>query len=1376
MRLRLLLSIFSLLLPIFSEVHGAPGKVMEAEPPDVEPRNALDLARAAYPLSARYELPTFSAEEQRRIRALAARTRPMYSGIGRELSLAPRNWVRVGRRDGFDVWQVQIRSPQAVELQVHFSDFDLDERSFVNVYSVAATRRRVQRYTGRGPGDGGRFWSQPTTGDVIVVEFWTPVAARLKPHAFPFANARISHTFRREDGSLQGIAPAPGADAGVGVGGAQEDPCPAFNSVCDYPQASTQSRRSTARYWTVNSMGRRSGACTGTLINNESGDGTLYFLTAWHCVDDVVESVGTPRGKFINATFEFSQDGCGSPRVTGENARFVVAHRRGDYALLRIEGALSGAGSYTLSGWDPDFQPNGTTVSTVHHASAGRFFTNNQKYAEATIESRWHLSGQEQGRTVFSSGCMADGCSHYQINYTLGKGTAGASGASVVRGGGNAARIVGVLTHVDAGSCRGNASAFAKIYEDGRVRGALTYGAAYYKGDGAAAGFDDSASPDYEYVGPPHLYPPLEGSVSVGGSVTGTIESTQDRDWFQVTLEEGRLYRFDLEGADSQRGTLANPYLYLTRTDRRTLAENNDGGRGRNARLGYAPPVAGDYYLRVLAVAGTGTYTLSVSRARDDVAGGRDTTATIAVAAGATTTATGTIDFPGDEDWFRATLAAGRRYRFDLEGAQTAKGTLVDPFLSVRGSDGEPLLHGDDVVPGVQRNSRLSYAPPASGLYYIVADAWNDDYVGSYTLTVAENSAERLDDYPGRRDSTATIAIAAIAVATTGTIDFYGDRDWFGAPLEAGRGYRFDLQGHDSARGTLADPYLRLTDGTGALLREDDDGGGGRDARIGYVARDTGLHYLIAGAWRNAGVGTYTLEAAPVAHWLALDGSRAPLAEGDSRDYQVVLGLAAGTTLAANVTVRWALVFDGAGVGIATPPDFIAASGTLAFAAGDARGATKTFTVTARDDDENEGDERYSIYLQAPDSGQFFAGGAIAGTIADDDAISVALPGRTIDVSEGRQTPVQTFALAGARPTADVVLPYTVHGTRVTPSDYALEGTAGVRFTSTAAVLSAAAVADGTSPTFVVRALEDGIGEGRERMVIVFDDASARSAGRVAAHTGPLYVDVEANGVTQVTVHARVFLQGAYDAGSRTMKTAVIDRLPVRQPYGVAPWGHPQTVGVPGIAGGFGLSDAAPDAVDWMLMELRTSARGAAPPSADASQMVERKAGLLLRDGGVAGIDDGASSAAAAVAAEGVRLGTGLEHRDRDLYVLLHHRNHLPVMSAQPATSGNCGADYCVDFTVRQSHGNNQRELAGGAFGMIAGDVNRDGTIDSGDAALIRANNLTVIGNRDYDPAAASRNYVFDADLDFDGEVLSLDRFFVISNDGAVGCRLCRPE
>lgn len=56
------------------------------------------------------------------------------------------------------------------------------------------------------------------------------------------------------------------------------------------------------------------------------------------------------------------------------------------------------------------------------------------------------------------------------------------------------------------------------------------------------------------------------------------------------------------------------------------------------------------------------------------------------------------------------------------------------------------------------------------------------------------------------------------------------------------------------------DPFLRLLDATGKLLATDDDGGGGLNARLIFLAPATASYRLIATSFDGSGVGAYTLE------------------------------------------------------------------------------------------------------------------------------------------------------------------------------------------------------------------------------------------------------------------------------------------------------------------------------------------------------------------------------------------------------------------------------------------------------------------------------------------------------------------------------------
>ena len=75
-----------------------------------------------------------------------------------------------------------------------------------------------------------------------------------------------------------------------------------------------------------------------------------------------------------------------------------------------------------------------------------------------------------------------------------------------------------------------------------------------------------------------------EGTVVVGGTATGNIETDDDFDWFRVELVAGRTYEIDLEGFDSGGGTLDSTVLrglYDSEGRRITGTQTNSGGRRR---------------------------------------------------------------------------------------------------------------------------------------------------------------------------------------------------------------------------------------------------------------------------------------------------------------------------------------------------------------------------------------------------------------------------------------------------------------------------------------------------------------------------------------------------------------------------------------------------------------------------------------------------------------------------------------------------------------------------------------------------------------------------------------------------------------------------
>ena len=349
------------------------------------------------------------------------------------------------------------------------------------------------------------------------------------------------------------------------------------------------------------------------------------------------------------------------------------------------------------------------------------------------------------------------------------------------------------------------------------------------------------------------------GVVSVGGFSTGNIESYEDVDWFKVTLTAGTTYRFDLEGVDTSRGTLANPWLELFNTSgTAVIIRDDDTGTGLNSLISYTASASGTYYLAAssYSITGTGTYRLSATVGGGG--GGGDDYIVSAATSGVVSVggfSTGNIETAGDVDWFKVTLTAGTTYRIDLEGADSSRGTLADPQLELFNTTGTLVIASDDDT-GTGLNSQITYTPTATGTYYLGALSHTSTGTGTYRVSVA--AAGPTDDYGS---TTSTAGAINTGQTLNGSIETGGDVDWFSIALTGGQSYQFDLRGVDSGRGTLTDPKLYLLNSSGAAITFSDDDGVGLDAMIQYspAVQSSGIYYLAVQGYSNTMTGTYQL-------------------------------------------------------------------------------------------------------------------------------------------------------------------------------------------------------------------------------------------------------------------------------------------------------------------------------------------------------------------------------------------------------------------------------------------------------------------------------------------------------------------------------------
>ena len=315
------------------------------------------------------------------------------------------------------------------------------------------------------------------------------------------------------------------------------------------------------------------------------------------------------------------------------------------------------------------------------------------------------------------------------------------------------------------------------------------------------------------------------GTVVVGGSQTGEIESHGDVDWIRVTLVGGTRYVIDYDGSANGQGTLSDPYfrgVYDSNGNLISGTTDGNGGLGFNSRIDFTPGSSGTYFLGLgnSAPSLTGTYRVSVTEfddyvvevhiPGDDYEDDMTTTGSVSVGGSAvgnfqkagggpsesdwirTTTESFWTYF--DHDWFRVTFDAGKTYRVHIKGSWTDHGTLRDTRIAgIYDSNGNLIQGTVDDNSGIDKEARTIFTAPTTGMHYISATRgefpFPAQHSGTYTVKVEEIG---VDDYAA---STSTTGSVTVDGSTTGTIERLGDLDWFAVTLEGYATYRFDLEG-----------------------------------------------------------------------------------------------------------------------------------------------------------------------------------------------------------------------------------------------------------------------------------------------------------------------------------------------------------------------------------------------------------------------------------------------------------------------------------------------------------------------------------------------------------------------------------------------------
>jgi hypothetical protein len=300
--------------------------------------------------------------------------------------------------------------------------------------------------------------------------------------------------------------------------------------------------------------------------------------------------------------------------------------------------------------------------------------------------------------------------------------------------------------------------------------------------------------------------PQTAGTISIGGTLTGGIQSIIDVDWINVSLQAGYSYEFDLI---SNPTTGIFPKLELL-TPTGATAVGNVGSSNGLAVLTYNPATSGTYDIAISA-GQTGAYEL-ISTPQDDYGDTAATAGTLAIGG----TLAGSIEAVNDIDWFGVTLTTGHSYQFFVTSNTTGG---FSPTLEVLTPTGAVAVNTTGSSNGALA---VNYTPTVAGAYDLVV-AGNSGKTGSYQVSAISNGVSTVD--AGSGATAQTIPGGNNYVTTEGSNTIFGSggsvtvSSSIGNPLIYGNSSSLNFIGGSGAATVIGGSAKNtVTGGSGKLL------------------------------------------------------------------------------------------------------------------------------------------------------------------------------------------------------------------------------------------------------------------------------------------------------------------------------------------------------------------------------------------------------------------------------------------------------------------------------------------------------------------------------------------------------------------------------
>ncbi len=332
------------------------------------------------------------------------KTKPNQIGVNRPTDFSIESVGKAYRTaDSSQVLVLSVKSPDALGIRVHITDFDIPDGDEVYIYGNEADSEVQGPYTGQGPFKTKEFWSGTVNGDTAVIEYYSRGGSR------DFRVSEVAHLYSHP---VSSITPD------------------VLSCQVDAACSSAPEKNAVGRIVFQNNG---SFVCSGTLLNDKDAATFVpYFLTANHCVS--TQTIA----QTVETYWFYQTSSCNSGVLRSgighsiSGTSLLATSQSADSTLIRILGAMPGGLSF--SGWDSGAKPTGTTVFGLHHPGGG---------TPPSTES--YLRRSDGSIAVTARGCSATGMSNgYQVDWSSGITEQGSSGSGLWYANGGTNYLIGV--------------------------------------------------------------------------------------------------------------------------------------------------------------------------------------------------------------------------------------------------------------------------------------------------------------------------------------------------------------------------------------------------------------------------------------------------------------------------------------------------------------------------------------------------------------------------------------------------------------------------------------------------------------------------------------------------------------------------------------------------------------------------------------------------------------------------------------------------------------------------------------------------------------------------------------------------------------------